>query len=102
MSLLKSNYTGSNMATLLELYFKNATEENFLILSNNLLEYDYISKYSFLKGIIEVNMSSINKYQSLQNKIFIIIFHEDENLSNLAIQIWNKYNMILNEDFINS
>ena len=102
MSILKSNYQGDYLPTLLELYFKNATEENFLILSNNLLEYDYISKYSFLKGIIEVNMSSINKYQSLQNKIFIIIFHEDENLSNLAIQIWNKYNMILNEDFINS
>ena len=102
MSLLKSNYTGSNMATLLELYFKNATEENFLILSNNLLEYEYISKYSFLKGIIDINMSSINKYQSLQNKIFAICFDENETLSELAIQIWNKYNMILTEDFINS
>ncbi len=102
MSLLKSNYTGSNMAFLLELFFKNASEENFLILSNYLLEYEYISKYSFLKGIIDINMNSISKYQSLQNKLFIICFEENETLQELAIKIWNKYNMIVTDDFINS
>ena len=90
------------MSFLLELFFKNASEENFLILSNYLLEYEYISKYSFLKGIIDINMNSINKYQSLQNKIFIICFEENETLQELAIKIWNKYNMIVTDDFINS
>ena len=102
VSVLKSNYTGDNLLKLLELYFANASEDNFHYLCKGLLEYEYISKYSFLKAVLTLNMRHMRKYQDIHYKIFIIIFEENEHLSELAISIWNKYDMIINEDFINS
>ncbi len=102
LSLLKSDYTGENMGILLKLYFQNANEENFISLCNEILNYEYISKYSFLKAVIDLDMKNIRKYQSLHNKIFIICFEENESLHNLAITIMNKYNMIITEDFFDS
>ena len=102
LSLLKSDYTGENMGILLKLYFQNANEENFISLCNEILNYEYISKYSFLKAVIDLDMKNIRKYQSLHNKLFIICFEENESLHNLAITIMNKYNMIITEDFFDS
>ena len=102
LSLLKSDYTGENMQILLKLYFQNSNEENFINLCNEILNYEYISKYSFLKTVVDLNMENISKYQSLHNKIFIICFEENESLFNLAIKIMNKYNMIITEEFFDS
>ena len=102
VSVLKSNYTGDNLLKLLELYFTNASEDNFHYLCKGLLEYEYISKYSFLKAVLALNMRHMRKYQEIHYKIFVIIFEENEHLSDLAISIWNKYDMIINEDFIKS
>ena len=102
VSVLKSNYTGDNLINLLRLYFKHATEKNFLLLCNDLLEYEYISKFSFLKVVDEQDMKAIRKYQNLQYKIYVILFEENEPLAELALKIWNKYNMNLSEDYLES
>ena len=102
ISVLKSNYTGDNLVNLLRLYFQHATEQNFLLLCNGLLEYEYISKYSFLKVVNELDMKAIRKYQNLQYKIYVILFEENEPLAELALKIWNRYNMNIDEDYINS
>ena len=99
INLLKSDYTGNNMSELLSLYFKNASEKNFLLLCNYLLEYEYISKYSFLKTVFELDMKIIKNYEDFNEKIFIIIFDENEELNNYALKIWNKFNLTINKNF---
>ena len=97
--LLKSNYYGENMKVLLELYFKNASEKSFIELCKELLNYEYISKYSFMNSILKENMSCIKKYQFIHYKIFILCYDENENLSKLANEIWNKFELKLDEKF---
>ena len=97
--LLKSNYYGENMKVLLELYFKNATEKSFIELCKELLNYEYISKFSFMDSILKQNMSCIKKYQFIHYKIFILCYEENENLSKLANEIWSKFDLQLDDKF---
>ena len=100
--LLKSNYYGENMKTLLELYFKNASEKSFINLCKELLNYEYISKYSFMNSILNENMSCIKNYQFIHYKIFILCYDENDNLSKLAKEIWSKFNLQLDDKFTES
>ena len=100
--LLKSNYYGENMKVLLELYFKNASEKSFIALFKELLNYEYISKYSFMNSILKENMSCIKNYQFVHYKIFILCYDENENLNKLAKEIWNKFNLQLDDKFTES
>ena len=100
--LLKSNYYGENMKVLLELYFKNASEKSFIELCKELLNYEYISKYSFMNSMIKENMSCIKKYQFIHYKIFILCYDENENLSTLAKEIWTKFELKLDDKFTES
>ena len=100
--LLKSNYYGENMKVLLELYFKNASEKSFIDLCKELLNYEYISKYSFMNSMLKENMSCIKNYQFIHYKIFILSYEENEILNNLAKQIWEKYNLQLDDKFMES
>ena len=100
--LLKSNYYGENMKVLLELYFKNASEKSFIELCKELLNYEYISKYSFMNSMIKENMSCIKKYQFIHYKIFILCYDENENLSKLAKEIWTKFELKLDDKFTES
>ena len=98
--LLKSNYYGENMKVLLELYFKNASEKSFIDLCKELLNYEYISKYSFMNSMINQNMSCIKNYQFIHYKIFILSYEENEILNNLAKQIWEKFKLNLDDKFM--
>ena len=98
--LLKSNYYGENMKVLLELYFKNASEKSFIDLCKELLNYEYISKYSFMNSMINQNMSCIKNYQFIHYKIFILSYEENEILNNLAKQIWEKFELNLDDKFM--
>ncbi len=100
--LLKSNYYGENMKLLLELYFKNASEKSFIDLCKELLNYEYISKYSFMNSMLKENMNCIKKYQFIHYKIFILSYEENEILNNLAKQIWEKFNLNLDDKFMES
>ena len=100
--LLKSNYYGENMKVLLELYFKNASEKSFINLCKELLNYEYISKYSFMNSMLQENMSCIKNYPFIHYKIFILSYEENEILNNLAKQIWEKFNLKLDDNFIKS
>ena len=100
--LLKSNYYGENMKVLLELYFKNAIEKSFIDLCKELLNYEYISKYSFMNSMIKENMNCIKNYQFIHYKIFVLSYEENEILNNLAKQIWEKFNLRIDEKFIDS
>ena len=100
--LLKSNYYGENMKVLLELYFKNASEKSFVELCKELLNYEYISKYSFMNSILKENMSCIKNYQFIHYKIFILCYDENENLSKLANEIWKKFDLKMDDKFTES
>ena len=98
--LLKSNYYGENMKVLLELYFKNSSEKSFIDLCKELLNYEYISKYSFMNSMLKENMNCIKKYQFIHYKIFILSYEENEVLSKLAKEIWDKFNLQLDDKFM--
>ena len=100
--LLKSNYYGENMKVLLELYFKNASEKSFIGLCKELLNYEYISKYSFMNSMLKENMNCIKNYQFIHYKIFILSHEDNEILSNLAKQIWEKFELKLDDKFMES
>jgi hypothetical protein len=98
--LLKSNYYGENMKFLLELYFKNASEKSFIELCKELLNYEYISKYSFMNSMLKENMNCVKKYQFIHYKIFILSYEDNEILNYLAKQIWEKFNLSLDDKFM--
>ena len=98
--LLKSNYYGENLKVLLELYFKNASEKSIIELFKELLNYEYISKYSFLNAVIKQNMTCIKKYQFIHYKIYILSYDENEILNTLAKEIWDKFELQLDEKFM--
>ena len=98
--LLKSNYYGENMKVLLELYFKNASEKSFIDLCKELLNYEYISKYSFMNSMLNENMSCIKNYQFIHYKIFILSYEDNEVLNKLAKQIWEKFDLKLDDKFM--
>ena len=100
--LLKSNYYGENMKVLLELYFKNASEKSFIDLCKELLNYEYISKYSFMNSILKQDMKCIKNYQFIHYKIFILCYEENENLNKLAKEIWDKFDLKLDDKFMES
>lgn len=102
VSLLKTSYNHDNLANLLDILLKRSREENFLVLCDDILEYEYVAKVTFLQQILNLNMISLRKYRNLVYKIWILIFDENDNISQLSSEIWNKFNLYLDPHFVNS
>jgi hypothetical protein len=101
-SLLKTSYNSENLSVFLEIFLKTCKEEHFLSLCSDILEYEYIAKVSFLEQILEQKLCSLRKYRNLVYKIWILIFDENDNISNLALNIWNTFQLYLDNDFVKS
>ena len=109
--LLKSNYYGENMKVLLELYFKNSSEKSFIDLCKELLNYEYISKYSFMNSMLNENMSCIKNYQfiheiispttteELEASINKFISQDNDNKENITYNM-SKYNKRTSQNYI--
>ena len=101
INLLKSDYTGQNIKILLKLFYQNSPKK-FINLVQEILNYEYISKFSVLNTIFDLNIIEIKNFEDINFKIFILCFDENENISKISIKIFNKFNLIINENFLNS
>lgn len=99
VGLLKTSYNNENLSNLLEIFMKRCSEENFLTLCNDILDYEYVAKLCFLEQILNLNFSYLRNYKNLVYKIWILIFDENDNISNYATKIWNKFNLYLDNDY---
>ena len=99
INLLKSDYTGENIKILLKLFYQNSPK-NFINLVKEILNYEYISKFSVLNTIFDLNIIEIKNFEDINYKLFILCFDENENISKISIKIFNKFNLIINENFI--
>jgi len=100
VSLLKSSYNHDNLSTLLEIFLRRSKDENFLTLCDDILEYEYVAKITFLTQIIKLDKSTIRRYKNFCYKIWILLFDENDNISQLAKDVWNKYNLVLDSNFV--
>jgi len=100
--LLKTSYNNENLSSLLEIFMKRCSQENFLTLCNDILEYEYMAKVCFLQQILHLNFSYLRNYKNLVYKIWVLIFDENDNISNYATKIWNKFRLYLDEDYAKS
>ena len=101
INLLKSDYTGQNIKILLKLFYQNSPKK-FINLVQEILNYEYISKFSVLNTIFDLNIIEIKNFEDINFKLFILCFDENENISKISIKIFNKFNLIINENFLNS
>jgi hypothetical protein len=101
-SLLKTSYNAENLSVLLEIFLQNCKEEHFLSLCEDILDYEYIAKVSFLEQILALNLQSLRKYRNLVYKIWILIFDENDNISTLSLNIWNTFQLYLDSHFVQS
>jgi hypothetical protein len=53
-----------------------------------------------MNSMLNENMSCIKNYQFIHYKIFILSYEENEILNNLAKQIWNKFDLKLDDKFM--
>lgn len=102
VGLLKTSYNNENLSSLLEIFMKRCSQENFLTLCNDILEYEYMAKVCFLEQILHLNFNYLRNYKNLVYKIWVLIFDENDNISNYAIKIWNKFHLYLDEDYAKS
>ena len=101
-SLLKSTYNSENISSLISMFFKKAPEQNFLSLCSDILEFESVPKQAFLEQIIKLQMTSLKKYKNLVYKIWILLFDDNELISNVARDLWNKFNLYIDHDFLKS
>jgi len=102
VGLLKTSYNNENLSNLLEIFMKRCSQDNFLTLCNDILEYEYVAKLCFLQQIYDLNFAYLRTYKNLVYKIWILIFDENDNISNYSTKIWNKFNLYLDEDYVKS
>jgi len=101
-SLLKSSYNSENISSLIDMFFKKAPEENFLILCGDILDFEVVPKQAFLEQIIKLKMSSLKKYKNLVYKIWILLFNDSEQISLSAKEVWNQFKLYIDHDYLNS
>jgi len=101
-TLLKTNYNLDNLNTLIETYVKLAPSQCFLSLFNELLSYEYQAQQSFLNQIIVHNLNDFKQYKNLVYKIWILLFDENDHVSELAMKIWNNFQLYIDKDFLSS
>jgi hypothetical protein len=102
VGLLKTSYNNENLSSLLEIFMKRCSQVNFLTLCNDILEYEYMAKVCFLEQILHLNYDYLRNYKNLVYKIWVMIFDENDNISNYATKIWNKFHLYLDEDYTKS
>lgn len=102
VSLLKTSYNSDNLSILLEIFMKRCSKDNFLTLCNDILDYEYVAKLSFLEQILHMNFSYLRNYKNLVYKIWILLFDENENISNCARNIWKKFHLYIDDDYADS
>ena len=77
-------------------------KQNFLSLCSDILEFESVPKQAFLEQIIKLQMTSLKKYKNLVYKIWILLFDDNELISNVARDLWNKFNLYIDHDFLKS